>query len=166
MLVMPETEILPVAAARAGDADAWNALFTRFRLPLFTYLAELLRDEQLALDLVQETFINACRHIGSLRSDEKFAAWLFSLARQKCVHHWRKKRPATEPMTDEFMAEADGPFELLLRQEDEEHFLAALAEIPAADRELLILRFLDEFALDEIAEIIGVPEATVKSSLH
>jgi len=69
MLVVPEREQLPVADARAGNADAWKTLFRRYRLPLYVYVFELLRDEQASLDLVQETFISAFRHIASLPED-------------------------------------------------------------------------------------------------
>ena len=53
MLVVPECEQLPVAEARAGNAEAWRMLFQRYRLPLYVYGFELLRDEQASLDLVQ-----------------------------------------------------------------------------------------------------------------
>ena len=85
MLVVSEHEQLPVAEARNGDAAAWNTLFKRYQLPLYTYVFELLHDEQASLDVVQESFINAARHIGTLREDRKFGSWLFGIAHQKCV---------------------------------------------------------------------------------
>ncbi len=96
MLVVPEREQLPVADARAGDAEAWKTLFRRYRLPLYVYGFELLRDEQASLDLVQETFLSAFRHITSLRDDGKFGGWLFSIAHQKCVQQWRRQGRETE----------------------------------------------------------------------
>jgi RNA polymerase sigma-70 factor (ECF subfamily) len=76
---MAATEQLPVPEARAGDPAAWDALFRRFQLPLYVYVFELRRDEQASLDLVQETFIAAIRHLGSLRDDDKFGSWLFAI---------------------------------------------------------------------------------------
>ncbi|HEY2342307.1 MAG TPA: sigma factor, partial [Chthoniobacteraceae bacterium] len=64
-----EPEPLPVAEARSGCADSWDQLFRRYQLPLYAYIFELVREEQPALDLVQETFISAVRHIGSLREN-------------------------------------------------------------------------------------------------
>src|SRR5579859_4580218 len=98
MLVVPEREQLPVWEARAGDPDAWQTLFKRYQLPLYVYVFELVRHEQTSLDIVQETFINAARHIGSLRDDDKFGSWLFSIAHQRCVQHWRKQRPQQIPL--------------------------------------------------------------------
>ena len=71
---MPEVadiEQLPVSQARAGEPAAWDALFRRYQLPLYVYVFELVRDEQAGLDIVQETFIAAVKHIGSLREDGK-----------------------------------------------------------------------------------------------
>ena len=89
MLMMAERNQLPVAQAREGDPAAWDALFRRFQLPLYVYVFELVRDEQASLDIVQEAFINAVRHISGLREDDKFGGWLFGIAHQKCVQRWR-----------------------------------------------------------------------------
>src|SRR5438034_8828951 len=90
MLVVAEREQLPVAQARAGDTAAWDTLFRRYQLPLYVYVFELVHDEQTSLDVVQETFIAAVKHIGSLRDEEKFGGWIFGIAHQKCIQHWRK----------------------------------------------------------------------------
>ena len=74
MLGVAEPEQLPVTQARAGDATAWDALFRRYQLPLYVYVFELAHDEQASLDVVQDTFIAAVKHIGGLRDDAKFGS--------------------------------------------------------------------------------------------
>src|ERR1051325_108215 len=101
MLGVAETEQLPVSQARAGEAAAWDALFRRYQLPLYVYIFELAHDEQSSLDLVQETFIAAVRHVGSLREDGKFGSWLFGIAHQKCIQRWRKQA-REEMLRDDF----------------------------------------------------------------
>src|SRR3954471_2416304 len=132
MLAVDEAEQLPVAAARAGNAAAWDALFRRYQLPIYVYVFELLRNEQTALDVVQDTFINATRYLHSLRDDAKFGSWLFSIAHQKCQQHWRKPQ-RTEPL-DESYAELAGeepwPGELLVQAEQEEEFMSTLHRLP------------------------------------
>ncbi|MFV3037785.1 RNA polymerase sigma factor, partial [Klebsiella pneumoniae] len=64
MLLVAEREQLPVAQARVGEPEAWDILFRRYQLPIYVYVFELVHDEQTSLDLVQETFIAATRHIG------------------------------------------------------------------------------------------------------
>ena len=171
MLVVPEREQLPVREARAGEPDAWDALFRRYQLPLYVYVFELVRHEQTSLDIVQETFINAARHLGSLRDDEKFGSWLFSIAHQKCIHHWRKKRVDTTPLGDEddeqeFQSSESDPQELLLRKEQEAEFMKLVQQLAVPHRAVLLLHFVEDFSLDEIARITETPLGTVKSRLH
>lgn len=169
MLGVAEIEQLPVLQARAGDAAAWDALFRRYQLPLYVYIFELVRDEQTSLDLVQETFINAVRHIGSLRDDAKFGSWLFGIAHQKCIQRWRKQA-REEMLRDEFanapLQFETAPDDLLIREEQEAEFMRLLNQLPPPQRSVLLLHFVEGFALEEIAGITGVSIGTVKSRLH
>ena len=99
-MVTAEIETLPVEAARAGDPAAWDALFRRYQLPLYVYVFELIRDEQASLDIVQESFINAARHVGRLREDAKFGSWLFGIAHQKVIQQWRRQRLEPVPIDE------------------------------------------------------------------
>jgi RNA polymerase sigma-70 factor, ECF subfamily len=161
-----------VQAARRDDPDAWDRLLHRYQLPLFAYVSELVRPEQSSLDIVQETFINAARHLDTLRDDDRFGSWLFGIAHQKCVQHWRRQGrenrflDADAPPPDETPASTGDPGQWLIRKEREEEFLAALDRLPAAHRSVLLLHFLKEFPLEEIAAITAVPVGTVKSRLH
>src|SRR5690349_5913881 len=126
MLVVGEREQLPVAEARAGDTAAWDILFRRYQLPLYVYVFELVHDEQASLDIVQESFINAARYIGSLREDEKFGSWLFGIAHQKCIQRWRQQA-REENLRAELAAAPvefeDDPADVLVREEDEAEFM-------------------------------------------
>ena len=132
MLAVLGEDQLPVAAARAGEPAAWDALFRRYQLPLYVYVYELLRQEQTALDVVQETFINAARHLGSLRDDAKFGSWLFGIAHQKCQQHWRKPR-RTEPL-DEHYNETPVLFEGFLERRYMAYTMAWYGSDPASVR--------------------------------
>ena len=168
MLTVEAQEQLPVSAARAGDADAWGTLFARYQMPLYVYVQELVRNEQTSLDLVQETFIAATRHIHRLREEAKFGSWLFSIAHQKVIQHWRRRQPA-EPLDERALAEtaAEGdPRDWLIDQEQEREFLRLLNRLSEEHRSVLLLHFLEDFSLDEIADITGAQTGTVKSRMH
>ena len=167
---MPEVadiEHPPVAQARAGEPAAWDALFRRYQVPLYVHVFELVHDEQAGLDVVQETFIAAVRHIGGLREDAKFGGWLFGIAHQKCVQRWRKR---TEVLLDEVPEPADdfeeGPDDLLIRREQEAEFMELLNRLPVPQRAVLLLHYLEDFPLEEIVRITETPLGTVKSRLH
>jgi RNA polymerase sigma-70 factor (ECF subfamily) len=164
-----EPEPLPVAEARSGCADSWDQLFRRYQLPLYAYIFELVREEQPALDLVQETFISAVRHIGSLRENGKFGSWLFGIAHQKCLQQWRREH--RDQMLSEQLADlpaefSDSPDDLLIDQEQEAEFMTLLEQLPLPQRSALLLHFLEEFSLEEIAAVTETNVGTVKSRIH
>jgi RNA polymerase sigma-70 factor (ECF subfamily) len=169
MLAVAEHEQLPVAAARAGSPDAWNALFQRYQLPLYAYVFELVRHEQAALDIVQETFISATRNLASLREDERFGSWLFSISHRKSVDLWRKRgreEPLEPEVADELPDEIGDPSELLIRREQEREFMKLIEQLPPPQRSVLLLHFLEDFSLEEIACITDTQPGTVKSRMH
>ena len=169
MLAVATTEEqLPVQGARTGEPEAWETLFRRYQLPLYAYVFELVHHEQTSLDLVQETFINAARHIGGLQEDRKFGSWLFSIAHQKCLQHWRRQKVlelAVDELSDDLPGD-DGPRDWLIRKEQEEEFMRLLKELPFPQRSVLLLHFVEEFSLQEIAAITAAQLGTVKSRLH
>ena len=164
-----------VASARRHEPAAWDALLRRHQLPLYTYVAELLRNDTAALDVVQETFAAAVRHITGLREDAKFASWLFGIAHQKCVQHWRRTRrddalftPTPEDDSPADWPDPDGPDprRQLIRREEAEAFFSLVEQLPPFQRSALLLHVLEDFSLEEIATITAVPLGTVKSRLH
>lgn len=170
---MPDPAL--VNAARRHEPAAWDTLLKQHQLPLYTYIADLIRDDTAALDLVQETFASAIRHIAGLRDDRRFAAWLFGIAHQKCLQHWRRNRrteavfaPSIADESPEQWPDADSidPAATLLRREQAEEFFALLDHLPAPQRSALLLHVLEDFSLEEIAGITDVPVGTVKSRLH
>ncbi|MCK6501378.1 MAG: sigma-70 family RNA polymerase sigma factor [Nitrospira sp.] len=166
---MDQDAELPVPDARRGNPDAWDVLFRRYQLPLYTYAMDLLRDEHLALDVIQETFLKAFRHLDTLRDDARFGSWLFGIAHQQIVNHWR--RQGRSPLTDEPVpesetsADAEPDFDLI-RAEEREAVLAAVDALPPSQRVVILLHFLEDFPLAEIATITGTFLGTVKSRLH
>ena len=169
MLVVAEPEQLPISQARAGDPAAWDILFRRYQLPLYVYVFELVHDEQASRDIVQEAFINAARHLGSLREDGKFGSWLFGIAHQKCLQRWRKQGREAAALEEYAAAPIDwedDPVELLIRAEQEAAIMKLLNQLPVAQRSVLLLHFVEDFPLEEISRITETPLGTVKSRLH
>ena len=174
MLLVAEDVTMLVGEAKTGSPDAWNHLFKRFQLPLYVYVQELVRNEQEALDIVQETFVAATRHIRSLRENGKFASWLFTIGHQRCVQFWRRKtrlqifsdNQPDEAQLEQLSDHESDPAELLIRREQEERFFAILEQLPPAQRSVLLLHFVEDFSLQEIAEITETQLGTVKSRLH
>jgi RNA polymerase sigma-70 factor (ECF subfamily) len=161
MPIVAESFLPLIQAARQHDTHAWNRLLKLHERALYVYIAKLVRSESAALDLAQETLTNAVRHIDGLRDDTKFASWLFSIAHQKCVQYWRRQRRDESVFTEDHEAfgpppeaiEIDDPFTLLVRQERETAFFACVDQLPKPQRAVILLRALEDFSLQEIAEI-------------
>lgn len=160
-----------MTAARLGDPEAWDQLVRRFQRPLFAYVQGLLRNEQASLDVVQESFIQSVHHLARLREDQKFGSWLFRIAHQKCLQHWRrqgremKRQEAIQDQPDETPVR-ESPVDRLVRKEEEAWFLERLAQLSDDHRAIILLHIVEGFSLDDIAGITGVPTGTVKSRLH
>jgi RNA polymerase sigma-70 factor, ECF subfamily len=166
---MVERDALPVAQARVGNPAAWDTLFRRYQLPLFVYVLDLLREEQASLDIVQETFISAAQNIATLRADDKFAGWLFGIAHQKCIRRWRKRKQeefVLEESGVELVDPDEGPDALLIRREHEEELMRCLDQLSTPQSSVLLLYYMENFSIETIGEITGVPSGTVKSRLH
>jgi RNA polymerase sigma-70 factor (ECF subfamily) len=169
MLVVADREQLPIAQARSGDPEAWDVLYRRYQLPLYVYVFELVRDEQASLDLVQETFINAARHLATLREDHRFGSWMFGIAHQKVIQRWRKshrEQLSFEELPEQALHGDPTPDELLIQQEEASRFMTLLNDLPPAHRSVLLLHYLEEFSLEQIAEVTGTSIGTIKSRLH
>lgn len=166
---MGDVDTKLVQAARRGDADAWDSLFRTHQLPLYVFVIKMVRNETIALDLVQETLIAATRYLASLKKDERFMSWLFSIARQKCVSDWRRSKNEAEPLADHEDLDAideSQPDDWIVAAEKRDLLLHSVDQLPAPQREVIVLFFLEEFSLESIAEITRSRVGTVKSRLH
>lgn len=169
MPAVVEREQLPVEEAKLGQGAAWDTLFRRYQLPLYSYVFEVVREEQSALDIVQETFVSAARNIRDLLDNDKFGSWIFGIAHQKCIQRWRKRdreQAALAEFDDTVWGNDDEPDMMLIRKEQQVEFLRLFDRLPTAQRAVLALRFLEDFSVAEISDITGVSLGTVKSRLH
>lgn len=166
-----------VARLRRGDPQALEALLSRYQHRLYRYLLRLVREQALAEDLFQQTWLRVAERIQRFDPSRNFDAWLFSVARNLAIDHLRRYRPESldEPAAGDPSGEprqarlaADGPTALdrLLDQERAGLVAGALADLPVIYREVVSLRFEEEMKLEEIAGVLELPLSTVKTRLR
>jgi RNA polymerase sigma-70 factor (ECF subfamily) len=163
-----------VSRALKGDRKAFEMIVRKYEQPLTSYLVRLTGEREAALDFAQEVFLKAYCSLSSYRPAFKFSTWLFKIASNHMIDHWRKKKLPTvsidQPLDDgedAVMPQVADPgpsvtrkFELTeIRQKIER----ALGSVPSALRELFVLRHVNEFSYEEIADIKGLPVGTVKN---
>lgn len=158
---------------RAGDAAAFTQLYERHRLGLFRFLMGLCGDQAVAEEVFQETWMSLIRSESLQREAAVlFRTWLYQIARNRLIDHWRKQgrhqqreEAFDEQLHDQDMAEPDPERQLSLSQ-DQARIQAALADLPAEQREVFLLRAHGDLELHEIAELTRTPAETVKSRLR
>lgn len=160
-----ESELTLVARLRAGDTAAFDLVYERFNAPLFNFLARLSRRRDVAEDLVEETWLRFLRKSASLRGDTRLGPWLFTVARNLYVSY-RRSRLTEDSQTSGWIglwplgSPQPSPFESAAASEAERRLEAALATLPVACREALLLVGVEGMRPAEAAAVCGVtPEA-------
>ncbi len=166
-----------VREARDGSAAASHELVRRFERPLLSLIVRMVHDRALAEDLAQESFIKAFRHLDRFDETRKFSSWLFKIAHNTTLDHLRRHNPETVALDAQTrdgeesweVLEAPGTTAPDRRAESSELLVAlerALARLPPHYREILLLRFREGLAYQELAEALDLNLGTVKIQIH
>ena len=163
-----------VAAASGGDLDAFEKLVQRHQTRLVGYLRGLTNTEVDAEDLAQEAFLRAYRSLKGFRGTSSFRTWLYQIA-TNVFRNWLEKRRNQAPVNagsiDAPPPGMEEPVEPMGEDNPEGRHVQrdaidrALAELPADQREAVLLRDVEGFEYREIAEQLGVPLGTVESRI-
>ncbi len=169
MKVSPETpdQVLLQEVLR-GDLDAFEQLIQRHQGMVYRFLFHFLGNAADAEDLTQETFLTIHRKLHQHNQALSFRAWMMTIARYLAISHQRKSVPT--PLDPVMLAAAihdvcPAPERELLLKEAGEQVRTALARLPEVHREILVMRYLLDLPLHEVAEMLNIPEGTAKSRL-
>jgi RNA polymerase sigma-70 factor, ECF subfamily len=151
----------------AGDTGAFEQLVRRWEGPLARVLARLHTNGSDVEDLCQETFLKVLRAQGRYRPRSAFSTWLFSIALNVARDAARRRgREEQRVVKVSQRASIAGPPENAARRELVEHVSAALAQLAPPLREVLVLKHFGELTFAQLAELLRLPESTVKSRAH
>ncbi len=151
-----------------GERQAIDTLVARWHEPLWSYLRSILGDDDLAADAMQAGWLRILRALPSLRDPARLRPWLFGIIRRTAMDRLRA-RYAELPHVVDAADVADTISNDTQDDESRDDDLAAmhheLAQLPALEREVLVLFYLKELSLAQIADVLAVPVGTVKSRL-
>ena len=159
-----ETDEELMLQVRDGAEETLGVLFDRYHAPLFNFYTKLTGDRTLSEDLVQEVFLRILRHRKTFRIGTPFRAWIYQIARNARIDHFRKSRPQV-PFEPE-MAPAVDTGDPAQQLQESELLHRALMELPEEKRELLVLCRFQELPYEEVARLVGCGVATVKVRIH
>jgi RNA polymerase sigma-70 factor (ECF subfamily) len=182
-LALRSDEKALIEELRAGSEETFAWLISHYHHPIYSLLARTVQDSADAADLTQEVFVKVFRGVGSFRGESSLRTWIYRIALREASNQrrwWRRHKRQEIPIEQEMVASGCGepmqlkemladpsasPCELAMREENREWVEAALHQVPEPFRTALILRDIEGFAYDEVAEILGVNLGTVKSRL-
>ena len=165
---MKETENI-IARARRGDAGAFEQLVEMYRDQVFRLALRMCGNEADADEVAQEAFLSAWRALPCFRGESKFSTWLYQLTTHAAIDLLRREKRQIDA---EDIAEIDAPDgapspqQLAEQAETQQAVRQAVLQLPEEQRQVLLLRFLQELSYEEIGQALQLPPGTVKSRLN
>ena len=182
LTLRPEEAAL-IAELQAGSEEAFAWLIARYHQPIYSLLARTLHDRADAADLTQEVFVKVFRGVGRFHGESSLRTWIYRIALHEASNQrrwWMRHKQQEVPIEQEIgegncgtsmklketlVDPGESPFEMALHEENRVRVEAALSQVPEPFRTTLILRDIEGFVYEEVAEIQGVNLGTVKSRL-
>jgi len=171
-----------IAELKSGSEPAFALLIAQYGHPIYSLIARSLRDPSDAADVTQEVFVKVFRNISSFHGDSSLRTWIYRIALHEASNqrrwwgrHKRQELTIDAPLdnaegetfclADALAAQDASPYDCAVSAQVREHVEAALATLPEVFREVVVLREIEGFGYEEIAEILNVNIGTVKSRL-
>ena len=164
-----------IQKAVSGDAGAFEQLVLRYQTQVYNLALRMVSNDADAQDLAQEAFVRAWRALGSFQFSSQFSTWLYRLTSNICIDFLRaqKKHKAVsltvlqDDETQQWDMEDSNPLpeEQMIDREEQEALARAIEALDPEYRQVLILRIVNDCSYQQIAEVLGIREGTVKSRL-
>jgi len=169
------TDGMLVQKALAGDQSSFETLVRRYNTSIFNFICHYLNDYDLACDISQQVFLQLYISMPTLRTGEPLKAWLFQVARNRCLDELRRKKVVhfsdLEASNDEdelsplaiLPDNSPLPEELAERSDLKQKLRAAIDTLPPKFRSVVLLRYAGQLSFSEIGKTLSMPEATAKT---
>jgi RNA polymerase sigma-70 factor (ECF subfamily) len=183
VLALHSEEAALIEELQAGSEEAFAWLIARYHQPIYSLLARTVQDRADAADLTQEVFVKVFRGVGSFHGESSLRTWIYRIALHEASNQrrwWMRHKQQEVPMEQEvgegdsgtplrliemLVDPAESPYDNAVHGENRARVEAALNQVPEPYRSTLILRDIEGFVYEEVAEMQGVNLGTVKSRL-
>lgn len=158
---------LLVTRYQRGDRTAWPELIENWERPLYYYIRRFTPIEEDAWDVLQNVWMKVMKGLQKIRDGRALSAWLYKIAHNCALNHLRQSHrliPLDEENIEWESIHESNDFDL--HPADAINLHRAIESLPLLQRETVVLHFLEDFSLDEIARITDTPAGTIKSRLH
>jgi len=169
-----ETDEQLVRKSQQDDERAFGELVSRYESKVYSLALKMVRNPEDAEDVLQDTFLRAYRGIKSFKGNSTFSTWIYRITANSALMRLRKRQLPTVSIDDADEREAPiniadwapGPVEQILNQETQAAMTEAIEALPPEFRQVFVLRDIEELSNAEVAEILDLSVAAVKSRLH
>lgn len=176
----PTDEAL-LARYRRGETEAFRTLVRRHQRALYNFALRQVHTPSVAEDIVQDVFVRVVQNVQSFKEESRFSTWAYTIARNLCIDHLRKRvhrrhaslDAASEgedgegtPLGERVAGSGAGADRVAIGKQLQGHIRAAVEALPEDQREVFLMRQIGELPFKDIAEIVGVSENTVKSRMR
>ncbi len=161
------TDEVLIARIAGGDRLAMQVLFARHHVRVYRFVLRLVRNEATAEDLISEVFLDVWRQAGKFEGRSQVSTWMLSIARFKALSALRR-RPEEElddETAERIEDQSDDPETTLAKKDKGAQLRQALSKLSNEHREIVDLVYYHEKSVEEVAGIVGIPEATVKTRM-
>jgi RNA polymerase sigma-70 factor (ECF subfamily) len=168
---MEKTDAELISNTLAGDIASFNQLIKRYQRPVYNLVYRMLGNAEDASDVTQEVFLRAFCKLNTFRQDAVFTAWLYRIASNMCVDHFRARK-----ITVPIEVEEEKGREIPAKKEENPEYRAmqnttgevvrqAILDLPERYRDVVIMRHLQGMNIEEISNALQLPSGTVKTHL-
>lgn len=167
-MVLEGSERELIEGCRRGERDAFRALFETYQDKIYSIALRFSGNEALAMDIAQDTFLKLFSSMAEFRGESSFGTWVYRLVVNSCLDHKRRSWRLT-PIPAEVLAMLRAPGDALhglLHSEMRGRVQGAVEKLPADQRIVVVLRYTEGLAYEEIAEVLGCSIGTVASRLN
>jgi len=166
-----EREVQLIGRARGGDRIALRELVDLHKDRLFAFIWRMVRDHHEAEDICQDAFLKAFASLHTFSSEYRFSTWLFTIGYRVCLNRLRRKRPFSGDLDFSAMASECGSTPSATLESEEAGRVrasvwSAVDRLSPPQRATILLFYRNDFGCQEIARVLQLPLATVKSHLH
>ena len=165
----PQTERGRLEKLRHWDQRAWTQFFKEYESKIITLCVAMTRDQAVAQDICADTFVRVVSSIDKFRENSSIKTWIYTIARNLCLTHLaRAKRTVSldDEMADVLPDRSPGAEQAVADREVDTVLQEAIGQLDPLLREALLLRVTGDLSYSEIAQITGIPAATVATRVH
>jgi RNA polymerase sigma-70 factor (ECF subfamily) len=160
-----------ISSCRRGDRDALGELVSRYEKPVFNAAYRMLGNRTEASDVTQNVFLKVFEHLDGYEPKFRFFSWIYRIALNESIDQLQRRQRLELPGGDEFIdnqaaSTTSGPDDLVDASQMHDFVQAALMELQQDYRAVIVLRHFADCSYEQMAEILHVPEKTVKSRLY